>query len=285
MIDDDAQTHKGMKNWRLRHGVRLSYWVLSAWAYAAVINIVSVPNVMALEHRETLLEYTHERRRSEDPVPTPYPQAFSVSFVTNMTISQTDGKPTGAPIAGVLYYDWTSRSQRVEHAAGSYECLHFYHTGGPCTMIFLPTGGMYRTIESSDDAGPTCCLDIPNLGAPPPDWAMNANPTFNGNVSDPFSGMGEVYQWTFDKLIPPIMRRSHISFSDKYHSTQEVIPGYESGGRPLLFTFPGGAKGKQDYHYDPSTMLIEPQDPALFQLPDGCAQLLCQSHNAAVLSN
>jgi hypothetical protein len=33
-----------------------------------------------------------------------------------------------------------------------------------------------------------------------------------------------------------------------------------------------------DLSGDPSTMLIEPQDPALFQLPDGCTQLLCQSH-------
>eukprot|EP00978_Attheya_sp_CCMP212_P009911 scaffold23644_cov53-Attheya_sp.AAC.3 len=116
-------THKGMKNWRLRHGVlRLSYWDLSAWAYAVVITIVAMPNVMALEHQETLLEYKHERRRSEDPVPTPYPQAFSVSFVTNITISHTDGEPMGVPVpvSGVLYYDWTRRSQIVEHAAGSF---------------------------------------------------------------------------------------------------------------------------------------------------------------------
>jgi hypothetical protein len=70
-------------------------------------------------------------------------------------------------------------------------------------------------------------------------------------------------KWTFDTF----------DNTDNPHMYYEVAPGQEYEGYPLLFTFPA-VGGRQDYHYDPSSMKKGPEDDDIFKLPDGCAGTL-----------
>ena len=54
------------------------------------------------------------------------------TFVTGVTTSSLQNN--------TLSYSWAHRAQRVDHGAGAYECSHFYHTSGACTMVFTPAG-------------------------------------------------------------------------------------------------------------------------------------------------
>ena len=251
-----------------------------------------------------------------NPTPESYPSAFSIAFVTNIT--STTGSSTDHsfddkdyPIAGKLWYDWTHKRQRIDHAAGSYECVRFYnHTRGPGSLIFLPDGqGMYRLLydktkdvastDSAPDGNPTisaiinsdvtlssCCLDLPSVGAPPPTWAADAHPTYNGIVHDAYTGEFG-YQWTFDHTsiflynqltsLTPLIG----SFSSSSHHTLRQVawsrpgdvarPPSQSLFAPLVFTFPA-ADGLQDFHYQLDTLVVGPLDDNdnLFTLPDGC---------------
>ena len=367
------------------------------------------------------------------PVPTPYPNAFSIEFVTNVTTASTTHNESfynnnrvpnseiknmkknraknqrnqqqrsshhrnlldpfaATEIGGKLYYDWGQRSQRIDHDAGSYECVHFYKTNLPCSLYFLPHGGMYRVIhhedgrnEVNDDtegdnpakegvdqvatskgyqntdrnqggeaipfSGIDCCLDLANIHTVPPDWASHiVNSTYNGIFWDEYSQLW-AYQWSFDNIRadespsvlnttsthseavlkqhraekgnsnpgetilltqqgssrnemhiqsqkntkPRFLRRqrsgleiharkqSSISLVSQsrpskvydYHTVREVAFGLDAG-KPLVFTFPGAAMGRQDYHYNVKSLTIEPQDPSLFELPSECLDRACQ---------
>lgn len=74
-----------------------------------------------------------------DPLPTPFPDSFLIPFRTNVTsthhINNTMSTNADTNVGGMLYYDWTIQRQRVDYAAGSYECLHFYQTQESCTLI------------------------------------------------------------------------------------------------------------------------------------------------------
>ena len=120
---------------------------------------------------------------------------------------------------------------------------------------------MYRVIEPQDGA-PTCCLDLDSIHASPPDWATNANPSYEGIVHDKYSSL-EAFKWIFDNL--PTRQGKHRKLDDKEpHSYFETVDG-----KPLIFTFPG-KDGIQDYHFDVPTYDIGPQDPSIFKLPAGC---------------
>ena len=188
--------------------------------------------------------------------PRNWPEAFSVAFVSNVT---TEGIGE-SPIKGYMWYDWNTRHQRVDHEAGAIECVEFYATDGPCTLYFTPAG-MYRVIKPKDGVVPTCCLDMDSIHASPPDWATTANPTYGGVVRDKYSSLAAI-KWVFDNLPS---RRKRRKLDDKEpHLYFETLDG-----KPLIFTFPG-KDGIQDYHFDVPTYDIGPQDPSIFQLPDGC---------------
>jgi hypothetical protein len=70
------------------------------------------------------------------------------------------------------------------------------------TNLIFPPKGMYRIVNSDSKR---CCLDLANLGPPPPGWASMANPTFNGLVVDEYSDLA-TFAWTFDNLQPPTSR-------------------------------------------------------------------------------
>jgi hypothetical protein len=113
-----------------------------------------------------------------------------------------------------------------------------------------------------------------------------SNPTFNGLVVDEYSGL-VTYQWTFDHLQPPTRDvgeyyKAQVGGSDQYHTTRQVAYG-DYAGRPVLFSFPGEAHGRQDYHYEVDKMVVGPQDSVLFELPENCEDTMCkQSHTAMV---
>ena len=207
---------------------------------------------------------------SDTPKPTPYPNEFSIDFVTNVT--ETDNTNFDYSIEGKLFYSWPLQSQRIDHAAGSYECFHFYNTLHGCSLLFLPTGGMYRFL------GNDCCLDRFDVRTPPPDWAARANPTFQGAVHDVYSGL-ETNEWAFDNITSLYHWRAVLQdgtiLAVPFHTARQVAPGKPHAGSPVLFTFPGNANGRQDFHYNVNSLVVGPQDPNLFRVPDWCENVLC----------
>jgi hypothetical protein len=258
-----------------------------------------------------------------DPIPVSFPNSFQIDFVTNITRQKNqsldfllereidNSKPTNSTwIPGRLYYDWTRKMQRIDHGPGSYECVHFYHYDGPCSLVFIPDWGMYRILlpkeptsfkeilhgdkieilnDSQETSSPSfdCCLDIPNIGTPPPRWAEQGNPTYNGIAGDSFSNLS-AHEWVFDHvsqdktgfaatLLSLAMHPSRqiTRPAEQYHTTRQVVDG-EFAGRPLLFTFPS-AGGMQDYHYFVDTMKkVNTIDASIFALPDGCQTQFCK---------
>lgn len=207
-----------------------------------------------------------------NPRPTPHPVEFSINFVTNIT--DTDASN---PISGKLFYSWPLQSQRIHHAAGSYECRHFYNTSEKCSLLFVKKG-MYRFLGDDEN----CCLDLPGVGTPPPDWAMRANPTFVGPVHDAYSGL-DTFEWAFDNLTTILserIRKEHGVLP--YHTTRQVASPQKLAGLPVLFTFPGQANGRQDYHYNVRSIVTGPQDPSLFRLPEDCRNVLCSKQHVKV---
>lgn len=202
---------------------------------------------------------------ASDPQATVWPDEFVINFDSNITYPVPES--TSVPVRGVSYYDWTIRSQRIEHSAGAYECTYFYGTDQPCTLFFLKDG-LYRILQAPLPAGQEeCCLDMPGIGPSPPDWTSSTKPTYNGIVTDSYSALDSA-KWTFDTF----------SDTDQPHMYFEVAPGSEYEGKPLLFTFPA-VDGRQDYHYDPTSMKVGPVDDGLFVLPEGCAGKLCSAES------
>mmetsp|Transcript_6504 Transcript_6504/g.11961 ORF Transcript_6504/g.11961 Transcript_6504/m.11961 type:complete len:353 (-) Transcript_6504:614-1672(-) len=262
-------------------------------------------------------------------VPKPYPTTFHIQFVTNITscnnsktISSSGGDNDNDnscyPINGTLYYDWSQRAQRIDHDPGSYECVRFYNTTGGCTLLFL-IDGMYRilrpvddTVDDSKDEDMTasskttidCCLDLPNVGPPPPDWASQAPSTWRGVIWDEY-GQVLAKEWWFDRFefasattknsgayYRPDCDTDDSLTALQFHTVRQVAfdppnrgTGYEAG-LPVVFTFPGKANGRQDMHYLFHTMnhslpqgklvtTLSSGATSLFDLPKGCRHRRC----------
>jgi len=287
---------------------------------------------LAVWKTERILERSTGSQRG--PIPKPFPDIFQIDFVTNVTwVDNNVSKKTRSvrhwksakssnetTIPGRLFYDWTNMKQRIDHGPGSYECTHFYDHNGPCSLIFLPDLGMYRILKGSDTnddqsteiSSPSfdCCLDIPNIGMPPPDWAVLGNPTYNGVVYDNFSKI-YTYEWVYTHVLATAygvysarnesrrvctskwseeerrrlasnlqqqsatsLRKSHPA--KDFHTTRQVVFDYGHAGRPVLFTFPS-ASGRLDYHYLVETMQeFDKMDTRIFELPGACLQQFCK---------
>lgn len=262
---------------------------------------------------------------SSAPIPAPFPNVFQIDFVTNITWNQSTDF-VGGTASGRLFYDWTTKQQRIDHGSGSYECQHFYFHDGPCSLIFVPDWGMYRILLQGEDNNPSglsasssssspsfeCCLDIPNIVTPPPNWAELGDPTYNGVVYDSFSKTN-THEWIYNKNVTTAIKttsggidrtcqqeeeeesskrirrkgpRTTISPASNpaknYHTTRQVVDG-EYKGRPTLFSFPS-AEGRQDYHYLVETLkdFDPPMDPSIFSLPDGCLKQFCKCQEDGV---
>ena len=252
-------------------------------------------------------------------IPKPYPMIFQIEFVTNITSAsslslnnhqqqqqrrQQQAQQQDYPINGTLYYDWTQRAQRIDHGPGSYECVKFYHTDSECTLLFLKEG-MYRILPPTTDDDDLCCLDLPNIGTPPPNWASQIPSTWNGLIWDEYNQV-LTSEWWFDKSYLNDYyhrgsgRTTTTSTNDDFdndnnttstatfpfHTARQVVSfgrgsdddGDDYDGRPVVFTFPGMANGRQDMHYLYHTMknvIPDSKRTSLFELPDGCQYRLC----------
>jgi hypothetical protein len=249
-------------------------------------------------------------------IPNPYPITFEIQFVTNITTSPSlsqnydynrqqrqQQQPTEEyPIHGTLYYDWTKRVQRIDHDPGSYECMTYYGTSSKCILLFIEEG-MYRILPPStgdlnnrdddDDDGVDCCLDLPNVGTPPPDWASKVPSTWKEVVWDDYDQV-LASEWWFDQF-PLDYRGKTNSNSDStvaslpFHTLRQVAFDrygddglkHAVGGRPVVFTFPGKADGRQDMHYLYRTMKEQVPDSSLFDLPDGCRHKRCSQQETS----
>ena len=76
---------------------------------------------------------------AEEVVPAAYPEAFSIRFDANVTADCTSPE-SESPVNARMFYDWSIKAQRVDHAGGTYECSHFYGTELPCKEYFLEKG-------------------------------------------------------------------------------------------------------------------------------------------------
>ena len=126
--------------------------------------------------------------------PTAWPASFSVMLQTNISWGTTsDTNPIGpnldpsndtTPIltlhsGGKLFYEAGLNAQRVDHDAGSVECVKFYHTNVSCSLI-SNRNGTYRTIVDPSPTSPACCLDMPMIPSLPPNWDQMGDVTYEG---------------------------------------------------------------------------------------------------------
>ncbi|KAG7372518.1 hypothetical protein IV203_018661 [Nitzschia inconspicua] len=271
------------------------FWLLALFSHLLLLENYNIcVAVLAAsndtEQYDTLLHRQKRPQPAKDPtIPSPYPVTFQIQFQTNISNSNAGISMENYPINGTLYYDWRQHAQRIDHAAGSYECVNFYQTEGECSLLFL-SDGMYRIVAANESSRPSdasinCCLDLPNIGTPPPEWAAQAPSTFKGWVWDEFNRV-LAKEWWFDKFDeqkagawPFNHLQGNKSSTLPFHTTREVAAGQSlPEGFPVIFTFPGKADGRQDIHYLPHTMKKNlPSDHSLFRLPEGCQHRLCSS--------
>ncbi len=194
--------------------------------------------------------------------PNPWPTTFTISFASNLTTDTPFAG--GVPTHNVMYYDWDLKMQRVDHGKGSYECAKFYQSDEACTIWFTPDG-LWRNLQAPlPDNQPQCCLDMPEIKASPPGWAMNTDPlpTWLDTNIDSYSNIKSNH-WSFITNDPNPTRSPH--------EYKQVNDGSNMDGRPLVFTFPVD-NGNQDYHFDPKSLEMTKPDSSLFELPNSCRQ-------------
>ena len=208
--------------------------------------------------------------------PEEWPVIFTVSILTNLSW-QVEPDLRHAALGNVSY-DWTQQAQRVDHGAGNFECAHFYKSTSGCSLI-MNSNGTYRLLPQPVPAGePECCLDIPTIFAPPPNWAANGSPTSGGvDVLVPYVGDS-----TLAFLYPEsgkcnVRGSGNNSGCHSYYDIEGI--GYTA--QPILFTFPANF-GLQDWYFLRTTMAVQlaPLPKSRFELPAGCATTLCPKSSA-----
>lgn len=210
--------------------------------------------------------------------------------MTDASLGSNASQPVLDPataLHGTLFYDAGQvNAQRVNHAPGSYECVAFYNTTGPCTLI-MNNVGLYRLVSpgSSPRSSPRlsprssprsspgvvaaaatgpddveqCCLDMPGIVNVPRDWAAQAaGREFVGVEVEAVSGRScRHWRW-------PAGAAFHHYYEDA------------AGGLPVRWTFPA-AEGRQDWYFKMDSFGIGAQDQSMFELPAGCAATNCSS--------
>jgi hypothetical protein len=122
----------------------------------------------------------------------------------------------------------------------------------------------------------TCCSDLPNIHASPPNWAVVNNYTYAGTqdiqgeicrkwLNPAFS---HVYWDTV--TVQSLFLLSLLCFScvcliycSPYFSSV-AVDGFHV---PCRFSFPNPV---QDYYFDTNSFVIGPQDPSWFKVPSDC---------------
>jgi len=184
---------------------------------------------------------------AQEPEPSPWPLHFSVPIIT------------GNQILGAVYYSWDmavpalyniSQVQRVDHAAGNYECIHFYNTTGPCTLIFN-SAGMYAFFTKAEK--PFCCLDLAGVGAPIPNFTTYFTFVANEECTVPQIGNSSCRHW--------------LSKGEDCHNYWDTLTEVAGLHLPVRFGFPNIS---QDYFFAWTKLNESQQDASLFVVPAKC---------------
>ncbi len=78
--------------------------------------------------------------------PAPWPPVFTAQSFT------LPYGPGGVPVFAKNSYSWPQRGNRIDHAAGSYECTQFYGTPDACSLLFTATQ-LYGLFQNG-----SCCV-------------------------------------------------------------------------------------------------------------------------------
>ena len=196
--------------------------------------------------------------RIAPPAAAPWPAAFSVVFVTNVTQEEaaTDGAWGAHAVKGELFFE-ASRRQRVVHGAGARECERFYRSA-ECALVFAEGAGMFALTERETK----CCLDMPELSTPPANWTTEAKHHFIGTKR--FKGRmchGFRYRMGLDVVSGQGGAGGHIYYQDS------------ATRLPCAFEFIGD--DRLAWFFDVQSLREGPQDPTLFTIPDSCASHRC----------
>jgi hypothetical protein len=178
--------------------------------------------------------------------PAPWPGAMTAPFFT---------VPAAGTVAmGTLFYSAALNASRLDHAAGSHECVRHYNTSTqPCTLLLVPGGGpagpsatgqMYAVVGGAPGApGTTCCVDAA-VGSVPRDWGSGAA----------FVGPAEV------------LGRAALEWQKGGHSFWTDA----RTGLPARFGFPNG--GVQDLWFLQSELVVAEVPKGIFAVPPSCTQ-------------
>lgn len=205
-----------------------------------------------------------------------------MDFVTN--VSWTHGSFI-ATVSGRVEYDWRLQSQRIEHGPGNIECVKFYQAHTSCTLL-TNADGLYRLLPDPAPNQSACCLDMPSIHTPPPEWAA-AGSRDGGRLNLALLRGGRVLaqDWLYPSTCRPnrtcaVLNGSSSDADSGCHQYMEGAPESPAAGLPLLFSFPA-ASGRQDWYFEPNSMDTTPIDPARFALPAGCAKRRCRKEPTA----
>jgi hypothetical protein len=183
--------------------------------FAALLLLLPPPPITATHHHLS-------------PNPHPWPEIFTIDCLTFPS-------PT-ASLAAKSFYSWPQRANRIDHAAGSFECTRFYNTTSACTLLFTATQ-MYGLFDGG------CCLDSP-VGTLPPNWG-------DGSL---FVGYSDVLG----------VNSSHWNSTDPEHTFDvQALPPF----LPTRFGFPHAA---QDLFFNVSTVSYSAIPDSVFALPSSC---------------
>ena len=177
------------------------------------------------------------------------------------------------------------RSQRVEHGQGNYECTHFYNTSGPCHLVMNDVGNMFDCARGpvcllhsnssgltitglfafwSRDNVPFCCLDLPGIGASPPNWTQALS--FVG-----FEDCPVPTQKAAKLEIQSTVGCRHWVAQNTPHNYWDVNNTESTGGfifnAPIQFSFPNAS---QNYIFDFPKIHVGEQPASLFAVPGVC---------------
>eukprot|EP00003_Mantamonas_plastica_P030903 TRINITY_DN7815_c0_g2_i1.p1 TRINITY_DN7815_c0_g2~~TRINITY_DN7815_c0_g2_i1.p1 ORF type:complete len:154 (+),score=30.30 TRINITY_DN7815_c0_g2_i1:102-563(+) len=143
-----------------------------------------------------------------------------------------------------MQYDWDLKSTVVFHGPGAMECQKFYNTSDPCILYFTEQG-LIAFIPSESK----CCLDIPGIGASPPNWLANAGYAYNGTET-----INDVpcRRWEKEGF------QAHIYWDS-------VLPNLDGVHVPCKFSFPQ-KDAPQDYQFFTASYTTD-VDKTAFKLP------------------
>ncbi|KAH3743970.1 hypothetical protein Pelo_14630 [Pelomyxa schiedti] len=177
-----------------------------------------------------------------DPLSPTWPGSFFIQ-VTLAEPNITDPEPVHDT---QLYYDWAAyQAQRIDHSANNHECTKYYNTTNPCSLLWyeLPYPQLWVTIPSEN----RCLQDtsMNGIGPLPPDW-MNMfiwkdQQTMGGYLCDHWVLQFPTYA------------------SEYWDRVSDAAPVRYSAGDE-----------KEQWWFDPDTLVIGDQSEDLFMLPPMC---------------